>query len=64
MTTQRTAIFRAEAIRHHEQCDTRPASPQLALSRAVPFLWGLLGLLIVSGLAFWFTLATKQVLGE
>lgn len=64
MAEPHNTIFRAEAIRQHEQSREQSVLPRLATPRVVPFLWVLLGLLIGSGMIFWFTLAAKRLSGE
>lgn len=64
MMESRHSIFRPEAIQRHEQGTAQPDSPHRGLPRAIPFLWALLGVLVASGLVFWFTLASQHVFGE
>lgn len=49
------SIFRAAALQRYIQSQEQPVLPRLATPRVFPYLWVLLGLLVMAGFTVWLT---------
>jgi len=58
------AIFRVAALRHYRQAREQAVLPRFVAPRVFLFLWILLGLLLLSGLAAWFVQVPVYASGQ